>query len=60
MATKANAIANVKSLLRNRPDAELYIYRIGPAWMFTSESQETVQARYKSWIREYQRIEAKS
>lgn len=55
MATKGIAVRSARHSLKQhgRP---MFIYRVGAEWMFTSESLENAQKRYKVKLQEYQQV----
>ena len=57
MKDKQQAIARAARFVR-LGHGPMYVYRVGPAWMFTGESFEVVQAKYKVPVKEYQEIYA--
>ena len=56
MATKQDSINSCKRFKQTNPDKKYFIYRVGPAWMFTSELFSEVQAKYKVTVCDYQEI----
>jgi len=58
MATKEMATRSAKSLMRRpgQQETPYYIYRVGAAWMFTTESEVVTQSKYKVPVREFQEI----
>ena len=57
MSSKTEAIRAARAAA-NRNGKPAYIYRVGPAWMYTTEAnKEATQAAYKVTIQDYEAIQ---
>jgi hypothetical protein len=61
MATREQALRAARDSIRfaardKKPARPMAIYRVGPAWMFTSQTLEQVQSLYKVPVKDWEPV----